>query len=274
MALSLADRLNPAIAQWTESIRQHSFDLRCGIPGIIQSFDETALTAVVQVAVTETINTVDTNGNNVQQQVQIPLLPDVPVMFPRAGNFILTFPVQQGDECWIEFADNHYGFFWQSGNISSPGQIVRRHDLSDAVCYPTGISQPKAQNVSNFSTTSAQLRSLDGNTIIDVQDDQITITTQTVTVNASGDVTVNAKDATVKTSGDTDVQAQGNVNVTAQGNIDAQAQGTATVKGSSVNVTGSSVTLGSSTTVDGVSFLAHTHSGVMGGGGITGPVVG
>jgi Phage protein Gp138 N-terminal domain len=287
MALSLADRLRPAIAQFTESIRQSNFDLRVCVPGIIQSFNATAMTAVVQVAVTETINTVDDNGNNVQQQVQIPLLPDVPVCIPRAGGFCLTLPIQAGDECLVIFADSHYGFFWQSGDVSSPGQLVRRHDLSDALCIPTGISQPKAQKLTNYSTTSAQLRSDDAKTIIDIQGagsdgsgtPTVTITSQDLMANLSGNITLNVQgNVSATVQGDVDVRAQGNVEVTAQGSATVQAQSTATVEGENVEITGSSsVTIGNSsvtidgtTTIQGIPFAAHTHQ-VTALGAPTGP---
>jgi aerobic-type carbon monoxide dehydrogenase small subunit (CoxS/CutS family) len=51
---------------------------------------------------------------------------------------------------------------------------------------------------------------------------------------------------------------------------------TITVTGQQVNVTGSTqvvISGNDQTTIDGVNFLEHTHSGVTAGGGVTGPVV-
>lgn len=48
--------------------------------------------------------------------------------------------------------------------------------------------------------------------------------------------------------------------------------GNINISGSSVSVAGGNITIGSNTTIDGRSFLAHTHSGVEPGGGSTGGV--
>jgi phage baseplate assembly protein gpV len=51
---------------------------------------------------------------------------------------------------------------------------------------------------------------------------------------------------------------------------------TITVQGQQVNVTGSTnvaISGNNTTTIDGVNFLEHTHTGVTAGGGVTGPVV-
>jgi phage baseplate assembly protein gpV len=51
---------------------------------------------------------------------------------------------------------------------------------------------------------------------------------------------------------------------------------TITVQGHQVNVTGSTnvaISGNNTTTIDGVNFLEHTHSGVTAGSGVTGPVV-
>ena len=53
--------------------------------------------------------------------------------------------------------------------------------------------------------------------------------------------------------------------VTSSGNIN--------VVGQTLDLSGSTVNLGSNTTVDGKNFLSHSHSGVQGGASDTGPVV-
>ncbi|MFW8450019.1 Gp138 family membrane-puncturing spike protein, partial [Klebsiella pneumoniae] len=66
-----------------------------------------------------------------QVSVNLPLLVDVPVVFPRGGGCTLTFPVKPGDECLVIFADRCIDFWWQSGGIQEPVD-ERMHDLSDA----------------------------------------------------------------------------------------------------------------------------------------------
>ena len=67
------------------------------LPGIVQSFDPAAMTVSVQPAVAGRIS--DEAGK--AASVDLPILPDVPVVFPGGGGFALTFPVAAGDECLV-----------------------------------------------------------------------------------------------------------------------------------------------------------------------------
>ncbi|UVW51083.1 hypothetical protein NYO12_18015 [Klebsiella variicola] len=131
--------------------------MRVSIPGIIQSFDPDAVTAVVQPAIKGAEQ--DESGSEVS--VNLPLLVDVPVVFPRGGGCTLTFPVKAGDECLVIFADRCIDFWWQSGGIQEPVD-GRMHDLSDAFCIVGPQSQ--AKKISGISTSAVELRSDDGST--------------------------------------------------------------------------------------------------------------
>ncbi|PQH29072.1 Gp138 family membrane-puncturing spike protein [Raoultella ornithinolytica] len=129
--------------------------MRVSIPGIIQSFDPDAVTAVVQPA----IKGVEHDESGAEVSVSLPLLVDVPVVFPRGGGCTLTFPVTAGDECLVIFADRCIDFWWQSGGIQEPVD-GRMHDLSDAFCIVGPQSQ--AKKISGISTSAVELRSDDG----------------------------------------------------------------------------------------------------------------
>ena len=191
-------------------LRQTANNLRVAMPGIIQSFDPVEQTVTVQCAIREKFNM---DGDLSWQE--IPLLLDVPIIFPRAGNYILTMPIQAGDECLVVFGDSCMDAWWQSGGVQN--QIdCRRHDLSDGYAIVGLYSQPR--RINNYSTSTAQLRNLSG-------------------------------DAYVELSG-SDINIVGN----------------------SVTISAGSVTIGGSTTIDGRSFMGHTHTGVQTGGGSTGGV--
>lgn len=153
--------------------------IRVALPGIIQSFDPDAVTAVVQPAIRYV--EWDNDGNRVTKPY--PLLVDVPVVFPAAGDVTLTLPVNPGDECELKFQDRCIDFFWQSGGDQEPVDD-RIHDLSDAICSVGQISQPN--RIKNISTTSAQLRSVDGSTYIDLNPE-----TKKIKIVASGGVDLN-----------------------------------------------------------------------------------
>ena len=131
--------------------------MRVSIPGIIQSFDPEAVTAVIQPA----IKGVEHDASGAEVSVNLPLLVDVPVIFPRGGGCTLTFPVKEGDECLVIFADRCIDFWWQSGGIQEPVD-GRMHDLSDAFCIVGPQSQ--AKKIGGISTSAVELRSDDGGT--------------------------------------------------------------------------------------------------------------
>ncbi|HAT2283682.1 TPA: translation initiation factor IF-2 [Citrobacter freundii] len=135
--------------------------LRVSMPGIVQSFDPGTVTAVVQPA----IKGYEPDSNGVNQSTILPLLVDVPVVFPRGGGCTLTFPVKAGDECLVIFADRCIDFWWQNGGMQEPVDD-RVHDLSDAFCIVGPQSQ--VQKISGISTGAAQLRSDDGSTFFEL----------------------------------------------------------------------------------------------------------
>ncbi|MEX7615036.1 Gp138 family membrane-puncturing spike protein [Klebsiella pneumoniae] len=222
--------------------------MRVSMPGIIQSFDPDAVTAVVQPAIKGAEQ--DESGSEVS--VNLPLLVDVPVVFPRGGGCTLTFPVKAGDECLVIFADRCIDFWWQSGGIQEPVD-ERMHDLSDAFCIVGPQSQ--AKKIGGISTTAAQLRTDDGSAFIEVA------AGHDVTVKTSGKLTASADGGTEITSPEIIL----NGNVTINGNLSqgmGESGGSATMHGP--------VTVTNDVTAGGKSLMTHTHGGVEHGNDSTG----
>lgn len=148
-----------------EALRVAMEGMRSGIwtsmPGIVQSFSDSAITATVQIAIKGVVHTPDGKA----QFVNMPILVDVPVHFPRGGGCTLTFPVSKGDECLVVFAARCIDSWWQSGGIQTPME-PRIHDLSDGFAFVGFFSQ--ATKISGISTSTAQLRSNDGSTYVEV----------------------------------------------------------------------------------------------------------
>ncbi|MGX9277385.1 Gp138 family membrane-puncturing spike protein [Pantoea ananatis] len=165
--------------------------LRVSLPGIVQSFDPATCTCTVQPAITGQ----ELNEKGHIQSAPLPLLTDVPVIFPRGGGCTITFPVKAGDECLVVFSDRCIDFWWQNGGVQEPVD-PRQHDLSDAFAFVGPQSQ--AQKISGISTTSVQVRTDDGSSFIELmQGGNVNITTPLLTVN--GNVQVNG---TVTSTGD------------------------------------------------------------------------
>lgn len=220
-----------------------SAGIRVALPGIIQSFDPVAVTCVVQPAIKGTVS---------NESANLPLIVDVPVIFPRGGGVTLTFPVKAGDECLLVFADRCIDFWWQNGGIQEPVSD-RMHHLADAFAIVGPQSQ--ARKISGISTTAAQLRTDDGAAFIEVAaGHDVTVTTPgKLTASAQGGTEINSPEIVL------------NGNVTINGNLSqgmGDSGGSATMLGP-VNVT-NDVKSGA------ISLQQHTHGGVQTGGGNTG----
>lgn len=162
-----------------------SSSLRVALPGIIQSFNPVTVTCVVQPAIKGSMR----DAKDKLQSVTLPLLVDVPVVFPRGGGCTITFPVKKGDECLVLFSDRCIDFWWQSGGVQEPVD-PRQHDLSDAFALVGPQSQK--EKIDNISTESLQIRTDNGSSFIELKlNGEVNITTPQLTVN--GNVTVNGE---------------------------------------------------------------------------------
>ena len=72
----------------------------------------------------------DDDGNVSSQPM--PVLTNVPVVFPGAGGFRITFPVQAGDTVWLSFSERSIDEWKSLGGQVAPGD-PRQHALPDAV---------------------------------------------------------------------------------------------------------------------------------------------
>jgi hypothetical protein len=152
------------------------------LPGIINSVNFAAMTCTVQPTIMGQLRAPD----GTTSLVQMPLLLDVPIMFQGGGGYIATFPIEEGDECLVVFASRCIDGWWQSGGVQ-PQAELRMHDLSDGFAFVGPKSQPNV--VEGISATTAQLRSVDGNTSIDIDNATNTVTVKgnlVVTGNVTG----------------------------------------------------------------------------------------
>lgn len=211
------------------------------IPGIIQSFNASHMTCVVQPAIQAKRFMPDGSVKN----VSLPLLLDCPVQFPAGGGCTLTFPVVAGDECLVVFSSRCIDAWWQSGGVQ-PQAELRMHDLSDGFVMLGFRSVPRV--ISALSTTSAQLRTDDGAAYVGVNS-----ATHEIDVTTSGNIIANAASATVTAA-----------TTTINGNV--QINGTLLVSQDISDQNGAKGTLQHIRD----NYDIHTHSGVTTGSGTTG----
>ncbi len=211
-------------------------ELWTALPGIVQSFDASSVTAVVQPAIMGVLAQPDGS----KSAAKLPLLLDCPVMFPRGGSCTLTFPVKPGDECLVIFSARCIDAWWQSGGIQLPMEL-RMHDLSDGFVLVGPMSQ--AKKIGNISTTAVQLRSDDGAAFFEID---------------PGSKNIRAKTSSLVSIEAPKIHLTGNVTIT--GNV--------TQIGGDTAMTGN-VSVNGDVSANGISLSQHKHGGVQSGGGTT-----
>jgi hypothetical protein len=195
--LNVTQRKNSVL---DEAIYQAAVEHRGCLPGVIQSIDTVGGNVTVRAAISEAV--IDANG--VKQDVPLMDIPMVKLAVLGAGGFHITLPVAAGDECLLLFQDMCLDAAWQNGGANNSQLDKRRHDLSDAICIPLTWTKPSL--LSSYSTSSMQIRSTDGTTVIDIANGQITIKTGTQIQIVAPAVTANASGGTSKFLMNADLQ--------------------------------------------------------------------
>jgi len=130
-----------------QGIKNYMKDVHTCLPGEIVSFDPETQLAEVQIVITRSF----ING----ESQPLPLLVNVPVWFPRAGGFNITFPIAKNDECLVLFAERSLDRWIKFSGNQSPHDM-RMHSLSDAICLVGMSSQPKV--ITDFDPANFQIR--------------------------------------------------------------------------------------------------------------------
>jgi len=217
-----------------KGVRNGLIETRTSFPAVIDTFDSETQTASVQPLIKATVR----NGD----VVSLPVLVDVPILFPRAGGFSVTFPVKAGDELLVTCCDRDFSVWMQQGGQQKPDS-TEIHTLSSAVGVLGLYNQMNV--LSDFSTSGMVLRSDDDATKITIENGKITVDAAQLEVNAPT-TTLNATAFTVNAAATTWV-----------GDIDHT--GTHTNAGAIIS--------------NGKQLDTHLHSGVTAGAANTGAPV-
>ncbi len=110
------------------------------IPGIVQSYDQTTQEATVLPAIKREVDTED--GTAIEA---LPVVPGVPVVFPGAGAYKITWPLAKGDTVLLVCSQASLDQWLQRGGTVDP-RDPRKFDLSDAVAIPGLLSFNEASN--------------------------------------------------------------------------------------------------------------------------------
>lgn len=123
------------------SILYHFNNVHTAFPAQIVSYDYTTQKASLQ----PTINKVWTAGD----PTPMPVLNNVPVVFPASGGASITFPVNSGDTCLVVCCERSIDQWLIEGGLVNPID-PRKFDLTDAVAIvgllPFTSSFPRTNN--------------------------------------------------------------------------------------------------------------------------------
>ena len=120
--------------------RAMASEMRVSMPGEIVSYDHKSQKATVRPYFQRKYN-----DGRVEDP---PLIHDVPVWHPRAGNSFVHVPVKPGHVVQLVFSDRSMDKWLTSGKQTEPGD-TRMHHISDAVAYPGGYPFSSNAGVAN-----------------------------------------------------------------------------------------------------------------------------
>lgn len=103
----------------------------------------------------------------------LPVLKDIPVVFPRSSKAGMTFPLNKGDKVLIVFSQRSLDTWKDFGKDSVPRDF-RKFDLSDAICIPGMFSFNKSDK--NIASNNSDL---------EIQNEG-----QTITIKKNGDIEI------------------------------------------------------------------------------------
>jgi hypothetical protein len=112
----------------TNTIQANLNNLHTALPGIIIAFDPATNKARIQPALNKKFLN-DSQGN------PLPILENVPVMFPGGGSFNITFPINEGDYVLLIFIERSIDLWKSVGGQVTPND-PRKFNLSDAIAIP------------------------------------------------------------------------------------------------------------------------------------------
>ena len=244
------------------------------LPGVIEKYEYTTQKATVK----PLIKKVYRDG----QVSSLPIIVEVPVVWPRSSNASLTFPVNNGDYVLLLFAERSIERFLEQGGEREPGDS-RKFDLTDAIAIP-GLypfsEESRADNNEDvlliYNDTSVRITQ-DGNFEVEAAQDQV------ITVENNSDISIKG-DSKIAIDGDSKINVKGNHNVVIEsdtsletenlnitvnsdatmdvsGKVDLTATGDVNLEAPNVNITGN-VSVDGDLEVSGQTDLAGGGPGI------------
>lgn len=127
-----------------DAIDSRLLEVHTGFPATVDSYNAGAGT----VDVTPCISRVLRDEDDERIVERMPRMLSVPVLFPGAGGYSITFPIAQGDTVMVMVGEFPLGE-WLANENTDP-QDERRHSLAGAIAYP--CIRPTSKASANATT--------------------------------------------------------------------------------------------------------------------------
>ena len=151
-------RIEDAVEQTVESrIRR----MHVAGPGRVKKYDAQTRTVDIEPMIVPPLPE-GTDEDDGDEDAPLPVLMNVPVMFPRAGGVEITLPVQAGDTMLIVWTDWDLGRWRASGDKRRPISTAK-HGVSGAVAIP-GLYPSNASPAGFSVALTASAMEVGGNT--------------------------------------------------------------------------------------------------------------
>lgn len=112
---------------FTRIINNALSDLHTSMPGVVVKYDHTNQKADIKPTIKRKLNN--------DQVLDIPIIPNVPILIPETDDFIMHYPIKAGNYVLLIFCERSIDNFITDGSETPPND-KRKHDLSDAVAIP------------------------------------------------------------------------------------------------------------------------------------------
>lgn len=109
-------------------IEQRLDDVHTALPARVERFDPATLRG-------EVVPLIKRRFEKDGEPEPLPPILDVPFVMPKAGPFIMRWPVRRGDVVLIVFSERALDYILTDGQPQDP-QLRRRHALDDAIAIP------------------------------------------------------------------------------------------------------------------------------------------
>lgn len=158
--------MSEANAKLNEWFQNQLTEVHTCLPGKVISFDSTLQTCSVQPTLKRLFYGDD-------EATEIPIIEDVPVVFPGSGDFWVTFDVKADSYVLLVFCERSIAKWMELGGIVDP-EAAHKFEYSDAIAIPGMLPEP-AKLSGGVQPDSIEIRDAARNTYIKLESGSIEI---------------------------------------------------------------------------------------------------